>query len=293
MDDTKPAKEEYRPTEERQRPGMRKIITVTSYVGLSVLIIAALFVIPSLTAFSPSFCRLCHQSQYAYWMESTHKNITCTDCHIQRNSWDALKARVGMLNKMLIKIQIGQASENIAGFESKPLNTSCDFCHKLKRDITPGGDLVIPHASHTKLRKLNCIDCHRQLVHSAASKTGNKPAMVGCYKCHDGTKAPNQCSACHTEKALPQDHRSSDWLRIHNLVQKQNPAYCEGCHGWVQDYCKECHKRKPRSHDKTWPASHQGLIATDRRDGCAKCHGIGQCQGCHTRRPKVTRPKGY
>lgn len=206
---------------------------------------------------------------------------------------DALLARVGILDKLIIKSGLSSGNHNITGFEAKPADMNCDKCHKLKRDITPAGDLIIPHASHTKLRKLACVDCHELLVHSPKAKQGNKPAMVGCYKCHDGTKAPNQCSACHTEKSLPPDHQAADWLQTHSIIQAQDPGYCQKCHGWVSDYCNECHKRKPRSHVKAWAAQHQGLITSAKKEGCAKCHGAERCQSCHTKTKKVVRPKTY
>jgi hypothetical protein len=284
---------EAQPLDDRGHPRMRRVVRVTSWIGLTVLVVLAVFILPSLVAFSPGFCRTCHLDQHKTWSQATHRNITCTDCHIKANTLDALKARIGILDKLVIKTGLSSGNHNITGFEAKPADKNCDVCHKLKRDITPAGDLIIPHASHTKLRKLMCVDCHTQMVHNAKAKMGNKPEMVGCYKCHDGNTAPNQCSACHTEKALPQDHRASDWLQVHGAIQAQNPSYCQGCHGWVVDYCNECHKRKPRSHSETWPANHQGLITSDRKAGCAKCHGAERCQSCHTKAKKVVRPKSY
>lgn len=284
---------EAQPSDERGHSRMRRVVRVTSWIGLVVLVVLAVIVLPSLVAFSPGFCHTCHFDQHKNWSQATHRNVTCTDCHIQKDTLQALKARIGILDKLIIKIGLSRGNRGITGFDAKPMNKNCDVCHRLKRDITPAGDLIIPHASHTKLRKLMCVDCHAQLVHSPKAKMGNKPEMVGCYKCHDGITASNQCGACHTEKALPQDHQAANWLQIHSAVQAQNPAYCQDCHGWVADYCNECHKRKPRSHDKAWPANHQSLITTDRKEGCAKCHGTERCQTCHTKTKKVVRPKSY
>lgn len=292
MSDQENIHEETTAGEGRQHPRMRTLVKYSSTIGGIVLAVLALLIVPNLVAFSPSFCATCHIDPHASWTHATHKNVTCTDCHIPRDAWSAFKARIGMLDKLVIETGLSNGNHNITGFEAKPLDKNCDFCHKAKRDITAGGDLIIPHASHTKLRGLKCVDCHASLVHSAKAKTGNKPSMTGCYRCHDGAKAPNSCSACHTEKALPSDHRAENWLQIHGQVQKQDPSYCDGCHGWVKDYCGECHKRKPRSHIKTWAASHQNMMATDRRAGCAKCHG-NKCDSCHTRTKKIARPKGY
>jgi hypothetical protein len=285
--------EEIDSAEDRQQhPRMRRLVKYSSTMGVIALALIALLIVPNLVAFSPSFCDTCHVDQHATWTHATHKNVTCTDCHIPRDAWSAFKARLGMLDKLVVKAGLSPGNHNITGFELKPPNANCDYCHKAKRDITPGGDLIIPHAAHTKLRKLLCVDCHKELVHSAKAKVGNKPSMTGCYVCHDGKKAPNSCSACHTEKALPNDHRAPDWLRVHSQVQQHDPAYCDGCHGWVKDYCNECHKRQPRSHDATWPQVHQGVVDPGRKAGCAKCHGQ-KCNSCHTKTVKIARPKGY
>ncbi len=291
MSDPQNTHEETIQQEGRRRSGTRKIVKYSSLTGTIVLAILALLIVPNLVAFSPSYCGTCHVDQYAAWTHATHKNVTCTDCHIPRDTWSAFKARIGMLDKLVYLTGIYATKHNVMGFESVPPDSSCNFCHKAKRSVTPAGDLIIPHASHTKLQKLRCAQCHKELVHSAAAKSGKKPSMIGCYRCHDGKTAPNSCSVCHTEKALPQDHRAADWLRTHSDIQKRDPSYCDGCHGWVADYCAECHKRKPRSHDKTWPQTHQGLMATDRKDGCAKCHGTEKCQSCHTKTTKIAPPK--
>ena len=287
MKNNKATEEEQQVSEPRRRSHPRRTVRILSYLGVAFLVIGGIFIIPNLISFSPRFCSTCHGDRYQTWQNATHKNVTCTDCHINADTWDALRSRVGIIDKVIIKMGLSRDNPNITGFNDKPTDVSCDTCHKVKRAISPAGDLIIPHDAHTRIQKLACVDCHKKLVHSTASKKGNRPSMLSCYSCHDGKKAPNQCSACHTEKALPEDHKAADWLRIHSQVEAQDPAYCEGCHGWVKDFCAECHKRKPRSHDKTWPQSHQVLITTDRKEGCAKCHGEQRCQSCHTKKKKI------
>jgi hypothetical protein len=105
--------------------------------------------------------------------------------------------------------------------------------------------------------------------------------MITCYKCHDGKKAPNACTACHTEKAVPEDHKAPDWLVIHSQKQKQDPLYCEKCHGWVKGYCTECHQRKPKSHAGKWRTTHRDRVASAGMQNCVQCHREDFCVRCH------------
>lgn len=245
------------------------------------LAVLLLVVIPSLVAFNPGFCGLCHGSQNKTWRMSTHKNVNCADCHIQ----SAMLSPLGLIEKTLMKMA-AMPSGSARGFAGRPQNDSCNHCHKQKRAVSPSGDLIIPHASHIKLRKLACVDCHSRMVHNTDSRVKrSRTSMVGCYRCHDGKKAPNSCGACHTEKALPEDHRQADWLDAHSAKHDTDPKYCDECHGWVADYCTECHSRKPRSHlVERWKSKHQNMKATDRWTGCGQCHG-DKCDSCHAKNP--------
>lgn len=270
--------------EQRRHPVFRRFISVASIAGIVLILIVLFFALPNLLISSSSFCGLCHDRDHKTWSVSTHKNVGCVTCHAKRDFRGMLITGLGLTQKVLIKVG---AAEGVrpAGFDGSPTHEVCDPCHKVRKNISPSGDLLIPHQAHTQLRKIACVDCHKGLVHRVSSEKRNRTSMLGCYRCHDGRKAANSCSACHTEKALPEDHRADNWLMIHSQVQEQNPAYCEDCHGWVEDYCSECHRRKPRSHRAEWPgwrAKHQELILSDRSKGCGACHG-DMCKSCHPR----------
>lgn len=266
--------------EQRRHPFFRRFVTITGAIGVTVVIVIGFGVIPAAFTFSSRSCALCHATLYHGWETTTHKNVPCSSCHIQRTFLTPL----GLIQKMLIELKVRDSKEAL-GFVARTDNKVCDSCHKARRTISPGGDLLIPHTAHTKLRKLACVDCHTNLVHRGKSTKKTKPSMITCYKCHDGKKAPNSCGVCHTEKSLPPDHKGPEWLASHSQVHDSDPDYCIGCHGWVEDYCGECHKRKPRSHLVLgWRSQHQNLFVTDRRAGCSQCHGE-KCNSCHGKSP--------
>jgi len=64
---------------------------------------------------------------------------------------------------------------------------------------TKNGNVTFSIDSH-KARGAKCADCHDAV---AAKKTGGlemaAPHTTGCAVCHDGTKAPKNCSNCHVK----------------------------------------------------------------------------------------------
>lgn len=228
----------------------------------------------------PRFCVSCHieQGPYDTWEKSTHSRVVCTKCHVEPGFANSIKFRTTLIRLIYITFSKDPSKPTQV---TLPGNDNCNECHKAKRRISASGDLLIPHDSHIKLRGLRCVDCHRNLVHNIKASKHNRPPMITCYKCHDGKKAPNQCTACHTEKSVPEDHRAADWLKTHRAKQLEDPAYCERCHGWVKGYCVECHQRRPKSHAGKWRTNHQVKISSDGKQGCAFCHRDDMCIRCH------------
>ncbi len=261
------------------RENMRNPLFWGGVVGVTSLIIALSVGMIAYTEQS-SFCRTCHimDEPWDVWAKSTHARVRCNVCHVHPGLWNALKHKpAGLLEVWAVITDNPSQPRNVHA----PDNVNCEQCHKSKRKVSSTGDLLMPHEAHTKLRGLKCVDCHRDLVHTATGKKKNMPAMNVCYKCHDGKKAPNACSSCHTEKAVPEDHNQDDWLKVHSLKQKEDPEYCENCHGWVKDYCSECHQRKPSTHATKWRTNHKTRILADGKQGCNHCHNDDMCIRCH------------
>ena len=135
-----------------------------------------------------------------------------------------------------------------------PSNEACIKCHSDLRSVSPKGDLQIPHKAHVNILKMKCVQCHDQhLVHVPGPGGKNVPTMAGCLeRCHDGETADNTCTDCHTQKAVPVTHRAADWDVVHPDAAAKNVAECEKCHGWVDDWCVDCHERRP-------DVAHEGL----------------------------------
>jgi hypothetical protein len=128
--------------------------------------------------------------------------------------------------------------------------------------------------------KVNCVVCHKDLVHSVNTAGFNRPEMATCLNlCHDGTKATNKCVKCHTRKQTPPSHSKPDWLLVHST--QAATTKCGECHGFTPDFCADCHAKRPASHKGNWKKDHK-YRAKQLGKGCLVCHGGEKfCKTCH------------
>lgn len=211
------------------------------------------------------------------WRTSTHARMSCTSCHVKPGArgFGSFAARsVPAFYSQLVQ---GPHPTNLL---QVPDQEACQKCHTAYRQVSPDGDLLIPHRAHVEVLKMNCADCHTDLVHAENEKGFNRPRMSTCLeRCHDGVKASNKCVDCHTRKQAPKDHSQPQWLETHSeMVDKVD---CGKCHDWTPDYCADCHRKRPASHAGNWKGGH-GPRAKARGDGCLVCHGGASfCKKCH------------
>ncbi|AVX21348.1 MAG: cytochrome c3 family protein [Bacillota bacterium] len=140
-----------------------------------------------------SLCGSCHemQPQINSWRLSTHGRIGCLKCHPNVPMTElAYKHWRGFYNQPIKKKTIVP-------------NAVCLDCHSRQRDISPPGGLVVPHEYHTQ-KGVDCVDCHAGLVHSTRQPGSPRIKMPVCLKCHNGSKATNQCKDCHGENVPKQ-----------------------------------------------------------------------------------------
>jgi hypothetical protein len=142
-----------------------------------------------------------------------------------------------------------------------------------------------------------CEGCHGALVHPEWAGEGKGVLGHGvCFECHDGTKAPGGCEACHTdlrESRLngllrdpaafkPVDHHPG-FIRNHQFQAELDGARCESCHP-QESYCVKCHQGDNVDflvHDPNWNYTHP-LAARKNLVGCQSCHSLETfCSDCH------------
>lgn len=283
MPEHKPQKTSWRDSLSRawNRLGRRSKFRRALVAAVGVLAVLAVFVaLPSYIASQPDF--LGHypdmKMQHDTWTTSVHANVPCEGCHVSPNLFAQGVWYVRMAGEFYLSVIPGRDPQLL----SKPTNDSCLQCHSDLRTVSPSGDLNIPHRAHVEVVKVQCVVCHKYLVHEKSPEGKNKPAMATCLTCHNGVTAKNNCSACHRNKALPPTHQAADWIFIHPT--KVGVIDCAQCHKWTAtNYCAKCHSTRPRSHTATWRSDH-GARALAHRD-CEVCHQRSFCIHCHGQFP--------
>lgn len=165
------------------------------------------------------------------------------------------------------------------------------------------------HAGYAKLEIKECNACHKS--EGIAPNHG-----IDFAREHRalGSKAGNNCKACHEQKFCldchqgggdgaklsfggdfkPKSHRS-DFVSLHPMKALDNPQQCYRCHE-PKAFCNSCHDRFPkgRMHIKShlrsggaqtyawWRAEHS-TEARRNLASCAACHQDGDvCLQCHS-----------
>lgn len=244
-------------------------------LGIAVVV---LLVLPVFSVLQPDYYRRYPTLglRMDHWKTSTHSRIGCGECHIDPGVKGFLTFSARAIPDFYSQLLNGSDETNLL---RPPNRAACQKCHTRYRTVAPSGDLLIPHRAHVEVLKMQCVTCHKDLVHSVNRRGFNRPEMETCLKCHNGDTASNKCTDCHTRKQTPASHSRSDWLQVHGAAAKtQN---CGACHDWTPGYCGDCHSKRPASHIGNWKEGH-GPSAKKRKDGCLVCHG-GQsfCDRCH------------
>ena len=245
-------------------------------VALLVLVVA-----PTVIALRPAYLERFEtfETQHETWAASLHARVTCQSCHVEPGpvAQGAYGARMlGVFYASLVS-----PADGLVALET-PTNDACLGCHMDLRTVSPSGDLNIPHRAHVEMLAMQCVDCHNFLVHEPGPDGTNRPTMEGCLTCHDGETAKDDCSACHTDKDQPTSHGEPVWLVEHPLAVD---ASCAQCHDWTEEWCSDCHAKRPASHGEDWRQRHR-LVVEERRN-CEACHQGEFCVECHGEVPQL------
>lgn len=255
--------------------------------GVAVAGVLLFVVLPGYFALQPSFFgRYSSMSEYYEpWSESTHVKAACQDCHVPPRTVARASYNARMVGEFYLSFLWRSREPSV--FDT-PTNAACLSCHDELRSVSPEGDLRIPHKAHVSVLGMDCVECHNFLVHETSPKGDYIPPMSGCLRCHDGDKAKDTCTACHTEKAVPDYHLKDDWTVIH--ASRGDDPECEECHGWTEEWCRDCHTRRPASHGEDWRAVHRDKVES--RRNCEACHEADFCIRCHGEVPSLNFDPG-
>ncbi len=258
----------------RSSPRLRRLLRITC-----LMLPLVFFIIPFFSTLDPAYYERYPtlKNRIEYWRESTHSPWSCAACHVEPGLGGSLSFAARSIPAFYSQLVFGPTKENLL---RTPDRHACQSCHTSYRTVSASGDLLIPHRAHVEVLKINCGDCHRNLVHSRNSEGFNTPEMTMCLsRCHDGRKATDRCVKCHTQKEVPPNHKRSDWLATHG--DRTNEVNCGTCHGWAPRLCQACHQKLPRTHVGNWKRLHRVRAEKRGTHGCLFCHKPGFCARCH------------
>lgn len=206
-----------------------------------------------------TYCTSCHmmKPEFYTWKASSHKQVTeCITCH----------APPGVLKKVKYKLfTVKEWYAAITGDYGILIQTTtpipdktCNQCHDMNtREVTPSGDLIIPHTRHQQLG-VSCTICHTGVAHGniaqkqitfrsdygkwdeslgqrfMSDEQNISPDMDVCMDCHKVRKGPLKCSACHTTSMLPDNHKEEAFkIGGHGAEGAKDIMYCDSCHSYM------------------------------------------------------------
>ncbi|MCL5040783.1 MAG: NapC/NirT family cytochrome c [Firmicutes bacterium] len=256
----------------------------------------------------PDFCASCHEmkAEYTTWQESAHSRVNCTTCHIPPGMGNFIKHKISALEQVYRHV-FHLVPDKIVLKDPIP-NEVCLKCHVVSREVTASGDLIVPHAKHIKENGALCVDCHARSTHGGLAETKDfqpteanlvklttleskdfRPRMAECMGCHNGQKAFYTCDRCHKTIKTPPTHDNQTWASAHGELAKADVVSCIKCHSIPlgkfpdlskptlaeevrsNDFCLDCHLKRPPSHNQTWALGHAREGKAD-RIGCLVCH---------------------
>ena len=282
----------------------RWFITMASIATFVLILLAVNF-----ASGSNKVCISCHKSsthETSIVKSGPHKNADCISCHepagVGARMFTSLFPRVSHILKGAkiaqsenaainaeytstdgVTVDAGAASEQISSTYGGVNSQSCAQCHdSVKKGVSTNETTGIRVEHKQSLEKgMKCIDCHTksadngQIVYSRG--------MDACIVCHDGKKAPSECSTCHVKNfaAASASRAKPAEGQTHNIGMNcytcHNPARCDACHGGVRmPHSERFMTTGEHAYDGAqaiWNKTTKCTKCHDQKKDCGKCHG--------------------
>ncbi len=194
----------------------------------------------------PTFCASCHTIQPAYesWLTSSHKDVTCVDCHVRPGFSGFLEDKVWAGIEDVAITFFGTPTEP-HNLESHVHSSVCLGCHRAvlrvsevaSRDLPPPVKevgLMMDHRKHMDAFEKRgqgegCTTCHSRVVHGTPIKQYPIVVPRGHVKLDEEPHEPD----------LPRN----------SFLWNATMADCMRCHDGKQEYegkvlskrCETCH----------------------------------------------------
>lgn len=195
---------------------------------------------------SPRFCATCHTvaPSYESWTRSSHKDVTCVDCHVRGTvtGWIHDKAYAG--TKDVFKTLFGLATDP-HNLNATVYSEMCVACH---REILRVSE-VAPRDLPPPVREVGLVMSHRKHMEAFAKRGQGE----GCTTCH--SRVVHETPIKGYPIVLPRGHVEADTKPFEPTYPKDSVLYrkamadCFRCHDGKTEYegnvlsrkCETCH----------------------------------------------------
>ncbi|MCK4765466.1 MAG: NapC/NirT family cytochrome c, partial [Candidatus Aminicenantes bacterium] len=253
---------------------------------VTLVVITAVMILTMEVTSRPKFCSTCHYMKpyYASWQESSHSEVTCTDCHFPPGIKSKIKGKLTALS-MLVNYFTGVYKKGKPWAEISDESCMRGGCHDTK--LLSGKTLykkniIFDHTPHlTALRrgkKLRCTGCHSQIVQGSHLSVTESTCFLCHFKGVTAKKEINRCTKCH-EPPVAEKGADTPVVFDHKQVMEKKMD-CWKCHGEMvvgdgavpKNRCSNCHAEldKLKRYDDT-EFMHKNHI-TDHKVECERCH---------------------
>jgi len=265
--------------------GWRRLLMA---VILTIIILVVILTITVEVTSTPKFCNSCHNMKpyYESWKNSSHKDVTCTDCHFPPGLEHKIKGKFTALS-MLVNYFTGVYKRNKPWAEISDESCMRSGCHEtrtLSGRVTYKKNIHFDHAPHLnnlrRGKKLRCTSCHSQIVQGSHMTVTEGT----CFLCHfkgTETDAPiHECTKCHQPPVADQPDGSKKVVPYDHKLVLERHIQCQKCHGIMvvgdgtvpKPRCNNCHADKEQlKHYNDGPLMHKMHI-TDHKIECDQCH---------------------
>jgi len=287
--------------------GWKRLILAIVVTGVIVVILGSITL--EVTS-RPGFCSTCHYMKpyYESWADSSHHNVTCTDCHFPPGIANKLKGKFTAVS-MLVNYFTGVYKKSKPWAEISDLSCLRSGCHetrKLKGQVAFKKNILFDHAPHLEgLRRdkqLRCTSCHSQIVQGSHLSVTETTCFLCHFKDAEGeTGVISKCTKCHIPPVKGETGENKV-VYDHSAIMEKKIS-CYKCHGEMivgdgavpKNRCNNCHAEQGKIdlHSDT-DLMHRKHI-TDHKIECIQCHTeiqhksvarteeiIPECSSCHT-----------
>ena len=255
----------------------------------------------------PVFCNSCHimEPYYKSWQESSHKDVTCVECHFPPGVGGKVRGKMLGLVQLLKYVTASAGPRPSAEIpDASCLRSGCHETRLLSGRVDFHG-IAFDHTPHMKEghrgKTLRCTSCHSQIVQGSHMTV----TTTTCFLCHFKDQPFNQqlsrCTRCHQ---IPQ--REFDLggdVKFNHALAFEKRVDCASCHSDLirgngnvpRERCLSCHNREG---DLAKIGDHEFMHnkhVTEHKVDCIQCHtpiehnrdahkiehAVADCQACH------------